>query len=197
MLLACITLANASSFTFSGVLDPALNSNLTYWDQIANSYASPITGPDDASRAYNIAVHTFSVVTAGSVTFDSVGYGMGGFDSVVSVFQGTGTSATYLFHSYAPSGPGDFTFDLNMGAGTYTLAIGMFANEPCAAGFCFLNGDFNDGFTNLVNFDSSRPDALYYKVNVSTGDQVPEPASSVLLLVGAAAGLFRKCFRNN
>jgi hypothetical protein len=131
--------------------------------------------------AYNIAVHGFTAT--GPVLFSSEGYGLGGFDSVLSVFQGSGNSASYLDHQYAPFSAGDFQFTLNLAPGVYTLAVSMTFNEPCAAGFCFDNGTFADGFTNLVNFDASRPDPLFYSVVITEVNAVPEPA------LGAIAGL--------
>jgi len=191
---ASVSLVHAD-LTFSGTLDPAANSALTYWDQFLNGYTSPITGPDDFDRAFNIAIHPFTISTAGPATFNSLGFGMGGFDSVISVFAGTGDSAVYLDHEFAPLGPGDFSFDLNLGVGTYTLAVAMFGSEPCAPGLCTgpLAGTFGDGFTNLVNFDPSRPDPLFYSVTVTaSAAPVPEPSGALLLATCLAAILTPK-----
>ena len=191
LLLASVCFAHAG-VTFSGILDPASNPNLTYWDQFLNSYTAPITGPDVADRAYNIAVHTFAVGVAGPVAFASNGYGMGGFDSVVAVFQGTGDSAVYVDHEYAPLGPGDFSFDLSLGVGTYTLAVSMFGSVPCAPGFCGgpLAGTFGDGYTNLVNFDPSQQNPLFYSVDVNP--PIPEPSFAIPVAACVAVFLTRK-----
>src|SRR5215831_6076985 len=122
LLWTCSAGAHAGTVVFSGTLDPATDSNLTYWDQLANSYSGAIAGPTDADRAFNIAIHTFIVSTPGVVNFSSLGYGMGGFDAVLSVFEGTGNSAAYITHGFNPIIPGDFNFDVNLGADTYTLA---------------------------------------------------------------------------
>lgn len=188
--------AHSGVFEFSGVLDPATNPNLTYWDQLNNTYTLPIPGPADQDRAFNIAVHTITVAGPGVTTFESLGYGQGGFDSVLSVFEGSGTSAVYVHHGFGIAA-GDFSFDLNLALGTYTLTVGMFLNEPCAAGFCFLNGDFGDGFTNLVNFEASRSERLFYDVAVTTegaGSPVPESAPAMLVVLGFAAALARNRF---
>jgi len=190
LLLSAVSVSPAhADITFSGTLDPAGNPNLTYWDQFLNSYTSPIAGPDDSDRAFNIAIHPFTISTAGPVTFSSNGFGMGGFDAVLSVFQGTGDSAIYLDHEFAPFSPGDFSFDLTLGVGTYTLAIAMFGSEPCAPGLCAgpLAGTLGDGFNNLVNFDSSRPDPLFYSVHV-TGSAAPLPEPSCALLLATCLG---------
>ena len=190
--------AMAHADTFSGRLDPATNPNLVAWnwDPLNPVYVAPIAGPSDADRAYNIAVHSFAVAAPAAVSFSSLGYGLGGFDSVVSVFQGSGNSAVYLHHELSPLPVGDFTFDLNLIAGNYTLAVSMYLNEPCADGFCFVNGEFGDGFTNLVNFDPfdpSRTDPLFYKVEV-TGNvaPVPEPSLVVVVALGMAGIVARR-----
>jgi hypothetical protein len=192
ILLAGLSLGNAALFQFSGAIDPATNPNLTSWDQFTNTYVPPISGPADQDRAYNIAVHTFVVTGPGLTTFDSLGYGQGGFDAVLSIFEGTGNSASYIHHGFGPA-PGDFSFDLILGPGIYTLAVSMFLNEPCASGFCFLNGEFADGFTNLVNFDAARSQPLFYEVAVTTEGAgpapVPEPSQFMLLVCGITAGL--------
>jgi hypothetical protein len=193
-LLVAGSIAQAGVIWFTGVLDPAQNPNLTYWDPVSGAYTAPIAGPEDQDCALNIALHTFSVEVSGLVTFDSLGYGQGGFDSVISVFEGTGDTAAYLHHEAAPVLPGDFGFDLNLGAGDYTLTVGMFLNEPCAAGFCFVNGELGDGFTNLVNFDAFRSQPLFYDVSVTT--PIPEPSYAMLFALGLTAALARKRFRS-
>ncbi len=175
---------------FSGVLDPASNPNLTTWDQYGPAYVAPFAGPTDWERAYNIAVHPFSVSAAGVVNFASKGYSAGGFDPVLSVFHGVGNAAVYLGHQYSPSGLDDFDFDLNLDAGAYLLAVSVTFNEPCATGYCRVDGTFGDGFTNLVNYDSSR--SLYYEVTVTELTGVPEPATGWLAAVAAAVLLARK-----
>lgn len=198
ILLTGVSFGNAALFQFSGVLDPVTNPNLTYWDQLSNTYLPPISGPDDQDRAFNIAVHTFLVTAPGLMTFDSLGYNQGGFDAVLSVFEGIGNSAAYVHHEFGLA-PGDFSFDLNLSAGDHTIAVSMFLNEPCAAGFCFLNGDFGDGFTNLVNFDASRSQPLFYDVTITPAGAgpapVPEPSHTMLLVLAFTAGLARRRFR--
>jgi len=180
--------------TFTGWLDPALNPNLTSWDQYAapsGVFVAPLStaldpwGVPEAAR--NIAVHSFSLTSAGPVTFASLGYGLGGFDAVLSLFEGSGNPAAYVVHAYNPFAAGDFNFTRDLEPGLYTLAISMFANEPCAPGLCTdATGTFGDGFTNLVNFDPFQEDPLFYRVEViEPVSAVPEP-SSLLLLAGAA-----------
>jgi hypothetical protein len=201
LLLAGISVASAGTIQFSGLLDPATNPNLTYFDQFSGIYTSPLAGPDDYDRAFNIAVHTFPVGTPGWVNIESTGYGFGGFDAVVSVFQGTGASAIYLHHQFNQLFPGDFSFNLNLGVGVYTLAISMFLNEPCAAGGCTppLTGTFGDGFTNLVNFDPFAPQPLFYNVRVTDLDVpptvIPEPSAVLLLASGLCLPLVRRLIK--
>ncbi len=195
LLLTAVGIAHADVFNFSGTLDPATNPDLTYWDQLANGYAAPIPGPTDAERAFNIAVHTFPVFSAGPVNIASQGYGMGGFDAVVSVFEGTGNSAVYLGHEYSPFFPDDFSFVLNLGVGMHTLAVSVFGSEPCGAGLCAgFTGTFGDGFNNLVNFDQFS--SLLYNVEVTTAP-VPEPAPMGLMamVMGVVAVLARRRFK--
>jgi hypothetical protein len=184
LLLTLAGTARADIITFSGSLDPGLDSSLTAWDQVGATYVAPYDSGWD--RAWNISVHTFDVTIPGLVTFASDGYGLGGFDAVLSIFAGTGNAASYLYHQYAPVAGTDFSFDVALGPGTFTLAVSNFANEPCAYGYCFVSGVFGDGFTNLVNYDESR--GLEYHVVVTTptepGPVVPEPMTGLLVLTG-------------
>lgn len=186
LLCASAVTAQAAVITFTGSLDPALDPNLTAWDQLSG-FTAPIAGPTDADRAYNIALRQFTVTVGGTVSFSSFGYGLGGFDAVLSVFEGVGNTAAYIDHSYNQSSPGDFTFNHVLAPGLYTLAISVFDNEPCAPGLCVgATGTLGDGFTNLVNYDPSG--SLAYEVTVTTPDVVvPEPGT--LGLVAAATGL--------
>jgi len=198
LLLAALGITHADVFTFSGTLDPAANLHLTNWDQYANAYTAPISGPGDDDRSFNIAVHNFPVLTAGTVTVASNGYGLGGFDAVVSVFAGTGNAAGYLDDRYSPLAPGDFSFALNLVPGFYTLAVTIFGSQPCGAGLCSAyTGTFGDGFTNLVNFDPSSPLPLFYAVEVTTptAATVPEPGHVGLAVLAAIAVLGRKRFK--
>lgn len=197
LLLLAITTSHgwSASATFTGTLDPSSNANLTYWDTLSNMYASPLAGPTDAERAYNIALHTFIVSVASSLTFESTGYSLGGFDSVVSVFAGTGDSAMYIDHQYNPISAGDFSFTENLIAGTYTLAIAMFGSQPCAPGLCVgATNVFGDGFNNLANYDESR--TLLYSVTVTTPDEpVPEASTWNLFSLAAGFGLLARRIR--
>lgn len=184
LFLVCAALAHAAAFT--GTLDPASNPNLTTWDQYLPGYVAPIAGPTDYEMSWNIAVHTFNVASAGPVTIQSLGYGLGGFDAVVSIFAGSGNAATYVGHGYNPVAPGDFTMSINLAVGLHTLTVSVFANEPCASGPCYGAGTFGDGFTNLVNYDPSG--TLEYMVTVESGGQpeVPEPAVGLAIPVVVA-----------
>jgi hypothetical protein len=133
-----------------------------------------------AGAANDTAKYKFSVSAASTVTIQSYGYGgssgtragtnlagivipAGGFDPYISVFVGTGPSATFLVSNddsacIPPSVDGSLCPDsgltLTLGPGTYTLVVEAFDNMSLAENLG--NGTLGNGFTGLGNYDPSR-----------------------------------------
>ena len=127
----------------------------------------------------------------------------GSFDPMVWLFAGAGPAATYtgLFNDDGLCPPGtsnptcsDSTLHVSaLTAGTYTLVMTAFANEPCAAGGCVPAGSttLGDGFTGLGNGDLSSPYAVdIVSDGIVNAQPVPAPASLILLLAGILAWIF-------
>jgi hypothetical protein len=132
---------------------------------------------------------TFVLPAPTDVSIRSYGYSMGGFDPIVSLFQGSGPSAVFLdlnddevFGVVMDS----FLSFTGLPADTYTLAITYTSNAPNA--YYFGGGTLGDGFIGLGWQDLSHSD--YFQVTVS-GAEVPEP--SAILLLSTCAALLAYC----
>jgi hypothetical protein len=171
---------------FSGYLNDTANGALAGSDLGAPSFA------DDFAIANNVALYVLSVATPGDVNFLSKGFGLGGVDPYFTLFSGTGTSATFLGSNYDQAffgGGGDFSLDLLLTAGDYTIALGAFANLSFAENLGA--GTLGDGFIGL-----GEPGLLgnsFYELDVSapTAAAVPEPASLLLLMLPGALLVIR------
>ncbi len=177
----CVSSAAAFPITFSGHLDDPLDASLVASD------LGPASFVDAFAIANNVALHTFSVPTGATVTFDSNGYAAGGVDPYFTLFAGTGPAATFVTSNYAQafSTGGDFNLSFSLVPGVYTLALGVFANMSFAENG---GGSLSDGF---IQFGS--PDYLgtaYYALEVTyptePGPVVPEPATGLVLISGLA-----------
>ena len=181
-LLLAPTPARALPVTFSGNLDDSGNAAL-----VGSDLGLALFG-NDFDVANNVALYSLviSPVEAGTVTFQSVGYGLGGIEPYFTLFQGTGPTATFLDSNFFIPDI-DFTLTRSLAAGSYTVAIGSFENMSFAEnlGVPFT---FADGFIG-VGVPSSG--TYYYEVDVTAGNApgpapVPEPASLTLLALGVA-----------
>ena len=189
--LALLVSASWSATTsFSGRLDDPGNPALVYSDLGAAQFG------DDLAIANNVALHTFSLAAAGSVGFDSNGFAAGGADPYFSLFLGTGLGATFLASNFAQASTtgGDFLIALDLVAGDYTVAMGVYSNLSFAENFGV--GSLGDGFTFL-----GAPQFLgssYYELVIETASlPVPEPSTAalmalslVMLLAGRRRGGF-------
>jgi hypothetical protein len=173
------TPVGAAAVTFSGYFNDSNNAFLKGYDLGAAQFG------DDYSIANNVALYTVTVAVAGTVTFDSLGFAMGGADPYFTLFNpdGTFTSGGSNYDQAFSTG-GDFDLSYLLAAGDYTFAIGTFANMSFAENWG--TGTLADGFTGL-----GGPYYLgnsYYEVDVTTPTaSVPEPATLLLLGTGLAA----------
>jgi hypothetical protein len=189
--------AFADSFTLSGFLDDAGNLALASSDPGAPSFV------DDFDIANNVALYDLSITVPGTFSFEGVGFGLGGIDPYFTLFEGTGSGATFFGSNFfeAFSTGGDFSIDFVLAAGDHTVAIGAFANMSFAENFGI--GTLGDGFVGL-----GQPDFLgnyYYQINVESTDgegapvgegppppvTVPEPLTVWLVGLGLAGVLTR------
>lgn len=184
--------ANAATLGFNGYLNDSGNSALT-----ASDLSSPVFS-SDSDLANNVAVYSLNIVNAGSVTFESLGFSLGGIDPYFTLFQGSGTSASYLGSNYdnAFNGPGgDFKLSYNLLAGHYMFTLGTFANMSFAENNP-ITGALADGFTGLGTANGLGADQhfSYYSLNIETPDvsTVPEPSSLLLYACGLSYLVLRK-----
>ena len=156
----------------------------------------PALFTDDWEIANNVALYPLSVPFAGAVTFDSNGFAVGGADPYFTLFAGNDTAATVAGSNYDQAFfgvGGDFLLNINLAAGDYQVAMGVFSNMSSAENWG--SGTLGDGFTfggpaYLGNY--------YYELGVTTPDgptpQVPEPCTLLLTMLGLTglAGIGKK-----
>jgi hypothetical protein len=167
--------AQAGTITLSGYLNDSLNLSLI------GSNLGPALFGDDWEIANNVAIYQFTIPVAGSVSFLSLGFASGGIDPYFTLFGGTGTFLGSNFDQAFFSTGGDFDLSFNLAAGSYTAAIGVFANMSFAENYG--SGTLGDGFTSLGVPYYLRN--YYYEVEVTyPSAEVPEPATWLLVLLG-------------
>ena len=174
-LASCATAATA--VTFSGRLDDPANAALVA------SNMGPAQFATLGDVANNLALYDLLVAVGGPVTVQSTGFGTGGVDPYFTLFSGTGGTATFLDSNFTQTFAtgGDFNYVATLAAGSYTLALGAFANQSFAENLG--NGTLADGFTAL-----GTPGVLGdtgYRLVVTT--QVPELPATALLVLGLLA----------
>ena len=136
--------ALAAVVTFTGKLDDPANPALV----ASNMGAAQFT--DDRDTANNVALYTVHVTVGGNVNIASTGFALGGIAPYFTLFSGTDpASATFRESNYlhAVIVGGDFTQDIVLTAGDYTLAIGVFENMSFAENLG--TGILADGFTGV------------------------------------------------
>ena len=138
--------------------------------------AISLTGQLDPADPQDVFLYPFTLSAPTTVTVQSWGYGgtlsapgganasgavipSGGFDPYVSLFSGTGASATFVASNddgLCPPGTiavgncYDSTLTTSLPAGTYTLAVSSFLNMSLAENYG--TGILGDGFVGLGSF---------------------------------------------
>ncbi|MEO8486926.1 MAG: DVUA0089 family protein [Betaproteobacteria bacterium] len=147
------------------------------WSGIARAAPVSLVGQLDPSNAQDVVLHAFTLSAPGTVSIQSWGYGSsalapggtnaqgaviggGGFDPYVTLFTGSGPTATFLASNDDGSCPpgtvsaalcGDSTLTTGvLPAGAYTLAISAFLNMSFAENLGA--GTLGDGFIGLGSF---------------------------------------------
>ena len=172
----------AAAVTFSGQLDDAGNAALVASDLGAAQFT------DDLATANNVALHALHVAVGGSARFASTGHPGGGIDPYFTLFRGSAPATATVVESnylHALAVGGDFTSDLALTAGDYTVAIGVFQNMSFAenGGSGFLS----DGFIGLGGPAFFGDGSYALTVTLPDAGTVPEPGGAVLALTAAWA----------
>jgi hypothetical protein len=197
---------------------------LAIWVLVAAAcYGNSVSlfGSLDPNNPNDVLLYAFSLSTASTLTIQSYGYGgtsaapggtnaagavipAGGFDSYVSLFSGTGPTATFLASNddgLCPLGNAspachDSTLVMTaLAAGSYTMALSAFDNFSFAENFG--SGTLGDGFIGLGNYydaSSGMVRTSNYAVDVSASSlvvaPVPEPATLPVAALGFLAFLW-------
>ena len=190
--LVLFTSATTEAGTISGFFNDSGNTALVWSDLGAPSFLN------DIEITENVALFELTVTTAGTFTFDSTGYAMGGAEPYFSVFAGSGRGATFLTSNFFDPAI-DFSLTQPFAVGTYMLAVGVWVNLSFAENLGV--GTLGDGFTQLG--DPSRLGSSYYAIEFQATDgagsitgsgpgvvgptPVPEPATGLLICTGLPA----------
>jgi hypothetical protein len=179
----------ANAGIFSGYFNDQANTALV------GSDLGPALFGDDNEIANNVALYSLTVPVAANVTFDCNGFAASGADPYFTLFQGNGSTATFLESNYAQafSTGGDFLLTYALSTGDYQIAMGVFANMSFAENSG--TGNLGDGFTGLgVPYYLGN----YYYEMVVTQETSPVSEPSAILLLGsglAGVAVIRKKFR--
>ncbi len=182
-----------------------------------------LTGSFDPNNPDDVLLYAFTLSAQSTLTIQSYGYGgtsnapggrnaagsiilAGGFDSYVSLFNGTGAAATFLDSNddgVCPPGNAapachDSTLVMpSLAGGSYTLALSVFDNFSFAENFG--SGTLGDGFIGLGDYFDAASGTVRtsnYVVDISAPSlvvaTVPEPAAWPM----AAGGLLALVLAN-
>jgi hypothetical protein len=193
---------------------------------LAQADTLSLTGSLDANNPNDVFLTTITLAVTSNLTIQTWSYGgtanatggtnaagmvipSGGFDTYLSLFEGSGPSATFLASNddggCGPAAPGptfceDSRLDLtSLAAGDYTLALTLPFNYSFAEnlgsgtlgdGFIGLQGDYYDSGSDEVRTSAYAVDITRAPSESSTPPALtPEPSSLVLLATGLAASL--------
>ncbi len=178
-----------------------------------------LRGSLDSNNANDVLLYSFALNAASTLTLQSFGYGgtgnapggtnaagsvvlAGGFDSYISLFDGTGAAATFLASNddgLCPVGNAapachDSTLAIaGLAAGSYTMALSVFDNFSFAENFG--TGTLGDGFIGLGDYFDAASGVTRtsnYAVDISaagleTANPVPEPGLLPMTILGCLA----------
>jgi hypothetical protein len=171
-LITKIATLHAATYILSGHFNDPGNTALVSYNLGVPSFGS------DWEIANNVAIYSFSVPVAGTVSFFSNGFNSGGADPYFTLFRGHGLSATFLASNYnkSISTGGDFDLSYELPVGDYMVALGVYSNMSIAENYG--SGTLKDGFTSLgaPNFLGMN-NLYYYEMIVSA----PSPAYKIWL----------------
>jgi hypothetical protein len=181
--------ASASTTVYSGNLGDTANGALVSGANGA-AYGS---APDPADVANNVALYTFDVTLAGTVSIASTSFAGGGIDPYFTLFTGSGPAATFLDSNYNQAvlgAGGDFSWSGTLAAGTYEIALGTTENISFAEQYPTLY-TLGDGFIGF-GIDGAQGNGDYALTLTTPTPPVPEPAPAALLGLGLAGLALRK-----
>ena len=195
--------AHASALTLSGYFNASGNPALFASDGYLDMQAARFGGDDEIAR--NVAIYTMTVSTAGTFSFDSLGFAALGAEAYFTIFEGAGGDAAFLDSSYFDQLI-DFSLSRALTVGTYMLAVGVWQNMSFAENNPDATPTLSDGFTAFG--DPSGLGSYYYSLKVSSddgefaavpatglgggGEPTPVPEPSTLLLLGSGLGLLAR-----
>ena len=140
---------------------------------------------DDNYVANLVGLYQFNVAVGGTVSFASLGGSAGGIDPYFSLFTGTGNGATFTHSEFAAVLGVNFTFDLILAAGDYTMSIGAFENMSFAEN---QGGSLGDGFIGLGVPALGNYGYDFSITQSGNGLVVPEPGAAALALTALLMG---------
>jgi hypothetical protein len=180
LLCALPFLSFAGTVTVSGYLNDPANLYLIGSDLWADANTPPAPSfTDDYAVANNVALYLISFAAPSTVSFVTHGFLAEGIDPYFTIFSGGDGTATFLDSNYvqAFSTGGDISQTMNLAAGSYFVALGVFANMSFAENLG--GGTLQDGFTGLGGpvFMGST----YYELDITDrtpgSTDTPEPGA--------------------
>jgi hypothetical protein len=159
----------AQTLNFSGNLGDPTNGALIGSDSGGPSFT------DANAEANNVALYNLVVPVTETVSIVSTSFAAGGTDPYLTLFQGSGGTATFFDSNYnqAFSTGGDLDYSATLTKGSYEVALGVFANLSFAENFG--SGTLADGFTGLGDPGSLGDGSYAVQVSLGSGTAASAP----------------------